>query len=169
MFALGFVNKIHTLHFPDSEKLFIAASVRYWVLPTKTVQRVKETSDLFKSKVLIFISKCFYQSTYHVLFFCLLCSIPLKRKYSYYSSIFSGKWQEENFTWMKSQSGDGCCVCAEQRMWTGKGNLHPSALCCSTWLSSWTWHSHSPTSHLENDNTVPLPCFKYTKMHNALL
>lgn len=41
-----------------------------------------------------------------VLFFCLLCSIPLKRKYSYYSNIFWGKWQEENFTWMKSQSGD---------------------------------------------------------------
>lgn len=29
MFALGFVNTIHTLHCPDSEKLFIAASVRY--------------------------------------------------------------------------------------------------------------------------------------------
>jgi len=66
MTAVGFANKICTQHFPDSEKLFIVASIRYWVLPPETVYGVRQTSDLLKSKPLLFDQNPSNQSTYHV-------------------------------------------------------------------------------------------------------
>lgn len=82
MTAVGFANKIHNHHFPDSEKLFMAASIRHWALPPETVHRVRQTSDLLKSKPLIFFIEILLPKNIPCLFYYFAWCIPFLFKES---------------------------------------------------------------------------------------